>query len=284
MAAKLLACLLVVAAAYARPMWGPDGHAITAMVAEAFLNTQTSNAVNSILNGASLSSIASWADQVKSQPAYRWSYSLHFINTPDWVCNFVHSRDCADDVCVAGAITNYTSRLGSETGTQQNIALKFLTHFVGDIHQPLHCGFEDDKGGNTITGTFNGFNDNLHEMWDTWMIKERMTKDFSNSDANYAQYLVNQVNGDWKSNASDWASDTNVDDWGSESAGLACTYAYTDNNGNHIESGFVLGDDYYNFAIPVIDMQLAKGGVRLATVLNQVLGSSSVQNNKKIVQ
>lgn len=277
----LLCCgvLLLAAAtglAGAAPLWGPDGHDITALVATALLDSTATSAVNSILNGASLESVANWADQIKNKPGWQWSYDLHFINTPSWNCHFVHSRDCGDDVCVAGAIQNYTQRVGSESGEQQTIALKFLTHFVGDIHQPLHCGFAADKGGNTIQGTFNGYADNLHEIWDTWVIKERMSNDFGSDHTAYANFLVHQVQGAWAANATRWAacgSNECADAWGNESTGLACEYAYRDNTGAKIESGFDLGEPYYRYAYPVIDMQLAKGGVRLATVLNNVIGA-----------
>ena len=73
---------------------------------------------------------------------------LHYIDTPDWACDYVKSRDCANSMCVAGAITNYTNRLLSSTVdyTARNEALRFLTHFVGDIHQPLHVAFSGDEG------------------------------------------------------------------------------------------------------------------------------------------
>ena len=105
-----------------------------------------SSQTSSILNGQSLADVANWADQVKSNPAYSWSYGYHFVDTPDWACNFDYSRDCADDSCVVGAIANYTKRLQSYTGSEQEVALKFVIHFVGDVHQPLHCGFTSDKG------------------------------------------------------------------------------------------------------------------------------------------
>ncbi|KAG8382886.1 hypothetical protein BUALT_Bualt05G0125900 [Buddleja alternifolia] len=77
---------------------------------------------------------------------YRWSSDLHFINTPDHLCSYNY-------------INNVTE------------ALLFLSHFIGDIHQPLHVGFRSDKGGNTIKVTWFNRKDVLHHVWDTDLIK-----------------------------------------------------------------------------------------------------------------
>ena len=76
----------------------------------------------------------------------------------------VQSTDCVNQVCVYGAILNYTSRLTTQQGTQQTEALKFLVHFLGDIHQPLHVSFKGDLGGNTLKGTFLGEYGNMHHV------------------------------------------------------------------------------------------------------------------------
>jgi S1/P1 Nuclease len=76
----------------------------------------------------------------------------------------LQSTDCPNNVCLYAAILNYTQRITTQTGTQQNEALKFLTHFLGDIHQPLHVSFASDLGGNTLTGTFLGESGNLHHV------------------------------------------------------------------------------------------------------------------------
>lgn len=113
-----------------------------------------------------------------AQTAWKWTSPLHFVDTPDWACVYDHVRraralcdgffdsadvprrpprnrcqatDCANDFCVVGAISNYSYRITTQTGEQQLQALKFLDHFCGDIHQPLHVSFLSNLGGNTIT-------------------------------------------------------------------------------------------------------------------------------------
>lgn len=129
------------------------------------LTSNTASQVGKILKpGETLESVSTWADQIKSDPAYKWSSALHFINTPDWQCAFTPTTDCAGDRCLYGAILNYTARSTDKTGEQQYEALKFLDHFLGDIHQPLHVAFQSNLGGNTIKGTFLGESGNLHHV------------------------------------------------------------------------------------------------------------------------
>ncbi|KAF3335853.1 Endonuclease 2 [Carex littledalei] len=104
--------------------------------------------LNSIANG-DLASECSWADVVRG--AYPWSSALHYVDTPDNLCTYDYTRDCHDSSgatgrCVVGAINNYTAQLTTYPSTTYNLtqALVFLSHFMGDVHQPLHVGFTTD--------------------------------------------------------------------------------------------------------------------------------------------
>jgi len=143
--------------------WGPVGHSIIVRLGQSQLSNSAPEWIRSLTpwhwNG-NLSAMASWADDIiyeNSNPTgydnWQWTRELHYINTPDWGCNYKAERDCIDDNCVAGAIKNYTKRLENEfDDIQLKEALYFLIHFVGDIHQPLHTGFTNDRGGNSIRG------------------------------------------------------------------------------------------------------------------------------------
>jgi len=269
----VLVCSLALAAA-----WGKTGHEIVATIATSLIDSNVASSVSSILGGQTLTDVCDWADEVKREPQWKWSAVLHYINTPDWACDFSFSRDCADSMCVAGAIANYTNQLANDSGDTQTTALKFLTHFVGDIHQPLHVGFTSDEGGNTIEGTYFGDHVSLHAIWDNNIIDHRLIDQFNNDQSQYTAYLLNQIKGPWAGNATAWqecSQDECANTWANGSAGLACTYAYTDENGNQIADNFDMNQNYQNFAGPIVDEQLAKAGVRLAMLLEKVLGSSS---------
>ncbi|KAL0372628.1 UNVERIFIED_CONTAM: Endonuclease 2 [Sesamum calycinum] len=142
--------------------WGIDGHLIVCRLAQPRLSKSAADAVSQLLPAYAdndLGSLCSWADRVKFR--YHWSSPLHYIDTPDNLCTYQYKRDCKDedgieDRCVAGAINNYTTQLLSygngNSASEYNLteALLFLSHFIGDIHQPLHVGFTSDRGANTI--------------------------------------------------------------------------------------------------------------------------------------
>ncbi|CAI0553123.1 unnamed protein product, partial [Linum tenue] len=109
---------------------------------------------------------------------YHWSSALHYIDNPDKLFSYSYNRDCKDEKgekgrCVDGAIQNYTTQLltyksdqSSKSGFRLTEALLFLSHLMGDIHQPLHVGFTSDKGGNTINIHWYKTKTVLHHAWD----------------------------------------------------------------------------------------------------------------------
>lgn len=168
-----------------------------------------------------------------------------------------------------------------------NVALKFVIHFIGDIHQPLHVGFTSDEGGNTQIGTFEGtYGRRLHQVWDEDMIEKRINDDYQGDNSTYLQYFMNRIqSGDWKNQVSEWqacpsSEPSNINacsiSWAQQSVGLACSTAYVDQDGNKIQDGFDLEDPYYNFAYPVAELQIARGGIRLANVINAIFALPSM--------
>lgn len=115
--------------------------------------------------------MATWADSVRYTKWGRFSGPLHYIDAkddPPSYCGIVYERDCKPEGCVVSAIQNYTSQLLDPTlrESARVIAAKFVIHFVGDIHQPLHN--EDvARGGNGILVKFDHVKLNLHHVWDT---------------------------------------------------------------------------------------------------------------------
>lgn len=144
--------------------FGRDGHALVADIAQSLLTNESSAFVNILLpspiNG-NMSNVSVWADNIlysNTEPNYlnwQWSAPLHYVNTKDWSCIYDRQNDCnwtSTQGCIDGAIQNYTNRLGDSQldHTQLQEALQFIIHFIADAHQPLHGGFESDRGGNSI--------------------------------------------------------------------------------------------------------------------------------------
>jgi len=282
--------ILALASAHSALAWGDTGHQIIASIASSLLQANCSDCATDVTNilDDTMEDVATWADQVREQASWKWTAPLHYVDTPDWACTFNSDQDCADDMCVVGALNNFTQQIntGLSAGSidWQLDSLKFVIHFVGDCHQPLHVAFASDRGGNDITGTFEGDDYNLHAVWDNAIIEKRMSDDFNGDQDQYTAWLLGEVQGDWAAQAAKWAQCANGDvicaeDWASETAALACSHAYKDQDGNVIQDGFDLGDDYYNFNSGIVDQQLAKAGVRLAASLQRVFQSSKLPKN-----
>lgn len=150
--------------------WGTMGHMVVAQVAENNLSSTAKKSVNKMLLGKSLADVANWADSIKSRPEWAHSKPWHFVDIPDGedysTVEHTHDGD------VVTAITEMVDVLKSKTANpiEKENALKFIVHFVGDIHQPLHVGKPDDRGGNSLQVVFEGRKTNLHALWDTIMI------------------------------------------------------------------------------------------------------------------
>jgi hypothetical protein len=151
--------------------WGSEGHQVVALIAEKQLTPNARAEVNRLLAlepGETLASISSWADEHRSPQTGPW----HYVNFPKGDCNYQPERDCPDGHCVVAAIEKFTSVLESSASDEKRLnALKYLVHFVGDVHQPLHAGYGEDRGGNTYQLQAFMRGTNLHAVWDSGLIK-----------------------------------------------------------------------------------------------------------------
>lgn len=283
---KLHVILAMVSVLFLFPVvhgWGADGHYSVCKIAQSRLSKAAADAVEKLLPASAngdLASVCIWADHVKFR--YHWSSALHYIDTPDNLCNYQYNRDCKDengvaDRCVAGAINNYTNQLlsyekGSDHALTYNLteALLFLSHFFGDIHQPLHVGFTSDRGGNTIDVHWYTRKTVLHHIWDTNIIETAEERfDDSNVDE-LVDALQKNITTGWADQVNSWESCSGnntacPDIYATEGIKAACAWAY-----KGVSEDSTLEDDYFLTRYPIVQWRLAQGGVRLAATLNRI--------------
>ena len=187
----LIACALLLPLPAAA--WSKPGHRMVGDIAQRHLTPAASAQVAELLQGEAdptLAGVASWADDLRkdSPEAYKRTERWHYINFPANTCAYVPERDCPDGNCAAVQIERWRAVLGerSRPMAERREALKFLVHFVGDTHQPLHNTNRKDKGGNDFqvslrtdlapTGALaknyvNGvMGTNLHSVWDYYVL------------------------------------------------------------------------------------------------------------------
>jgi hypothetical protein len=180
---RIACCLaLLLFAAADAAAWSQRGHRLVGELAEQQLSPAARAEVAALLKGEAeptLAGIATWADAMREQPGGAWSAPLHYVRIHDRGCHYVGRRDCAGGECVVDAIGRYAALLGERArpAAQRAEALKFVVHFVADVHQPLHSGWRGDKGGNEFQisvehpdarpqGT------SLHGVWDYFLLAD----------------------------------------------------------------------------------------------------------------
>jgi hypothetical protein len=239
--------------------WGPEGHEIIALIAERNMSAAAVEKARIILGGKSLEDVANWADHIKRSRRYtaRW----HYIDIPLDASTVDLTQECPHGACVLLKTEQYLAVLGSPRTDhdEKAEALKFVVHFVGDLHQPLHCENDDDEGGNLLRVTWHGHPDELHWVWDSGLIE-----DIDRDPESLAEELEHRITLEERVA---WDKGT-VEDWVLQSHWLARTVAYGD-LGN--ERPPIIGRRYEKEVDPVVELQLERAGVRLAYLLDQRL-------------
>jgi hypothetical protein len=248
------------------PGWGPEGHEIVADIGLHYLTPAAKARLAAILQtdpeSVNLAQLANWADQIR--PKRPETAPWHFVDIPLKRKVFDASVDCKGDNCVVAQLTSEIGALKNSQTPNELETLKFLVHFMGDIHQPLHCADNKDRGGNNVHVRFLDLHMNLHKVWDSGLLDQLVDQQQLTAD------LINQITPDDKDK---WSAGT-PETWAVESHTFAVKPAYALVPARHGRALPVLDEDYETAADPVVAMQLQKAGVRLAMVLNQIAGSN----------
>lgn len=225
---------------------------------------------------------AVWADRYAHIPLGRYSKTWHYIDArddPPRVCEVNYDRDCAvaGGGCIISALVNMTARIQDESlpWAQRAQALRFILHFVGDIHQPLHTEHKS-LGGNRIKVLFHGHEANLHSIWDSKIIEAVRGRPTERGIINLTNELQDRIEGgeyateakeNWKSCLNTTAAEECALVWASGANKWVCDYVLKDED----LEGKELGGEYAEGAVPIIEKSIAQAGYRLAGWLNMLV-------------
>jgi hypothetical protein len=268
------AWLFVAAAAALAPTpalaWGKTGHRVVAAIADTQLSGLARAHVEEILGlGESLDEAANWPDEMRSAPGTFWQKTAtpwHYVTLNGII--YDHAPPEGDAL---EALNHFSQVLKDPSASlaDKQLALRFVVHLVGDLHQPLHVGKCCDKGGNDVKVTWFGKPTNLHAVWDSQLVDDEQLS-FTELAAKLERHISNDDVIKW------W--DINPRDWVSESAQYRDTLYPTARDlpkppkGKKLKKGDALLPDLsysyvYRFT-PLMEQRLSQGGVRLAAYLN----------------
>lgn len=230
--------------------WGAEGHRIIAQLAQAQLSTKARIEVERLLAlepGETLVSISTWADEHRNPRSAPW----HYVNFPRDSCTYDAQRDCPSGQCVVEAINRQVEVLASNAPDEKRLlALKYVVHLVGDVHQPLHAGYLDDKGGNTYQLQAFMRGSNLHALWDTGLIRN-LNEDYEQT---AARLLASQAPPQARNLSAAYAAE--------ESCRIVSTPGFY--------PARKVGLDYIERFTPPIERRLLVAGAGLAGILNSI--------------
>jgi hypothetical protein len=252
----ILAALMCIQITVASEDWGKTGHRATGEIAQTYLTKKAQRAIDKLLKGQSIAFVANYGDDIKSDAAFKSYGPWHYVNFPFDSSYEGHPKSEKGDL-IRGINTCIEILKNNNSSKEDKIFhLKMLVHFIGDLHQPLHIGLAEDKGGNDRQVRWFKDGTNLHTVWDTSMIE-----DYNMSYSELAENADKLSNGQLKQ-----LQQGTVVDWMNESRSL-CKEIYA-----NTEIGDKLGYRYMYMYINVVRSQLQKGGIRLAGVLNDIFG------------
>ena len=234
--------------------WSKTGHRVVGEVAMGHLNRKTKRAVSKLLNGQSLAAVSNYADIIKSDRAFKNFSAWHYVNIP-LDKNYSEVEPSPNGDLVTG-IQKCIEILKNQNSTEADriFYLKMLIHLIGDLHQPMHVGRAEDKGGNDIQLQWFGKGSNLHRVWDSNMIN-----DYGMSYTELSKKLPvldkEQIKEIKKGTVLEWVK---------ESQELVNEIYSSVGKGEKL--GYSYSYKYWN----TVEKQLQKGGLRLAQVLNDI--------------
>jgi nuclease S1 len=234
--------------------WGDKGHRIVAILAETHLTEHARQEMRKLLPaGTTLADAAVWPDQ-EGRRITEFD-RLHHVSIPDNAAGYDQERDCEARNCMVEALNWFTAVI-ADTKAPINlrlIALRYVSHLVADMHQPLHSGRREDRGGTEITVSYRAQATNLHLFWDINIVE---------MEEGSAEHVANRLESrTTMGERNEWQSG-DPKTWTDESFRLSRSHAYS------LGESMELSDEYVASALAVARRRLVQAGVRLAWLLN----------------
>ena len=235
--------------------WGQKGHDVTCAIAQKHLTKKAKKQISILLNGKSIVYWTNWMDNASHTPEYKYTSTWHYKNID--ANETFDSAQLNENGDVVRAVEEQIAALKSGTLSKEEktLSLKFLVHLMGDLHCPMHMGHRSDLGGNRWQVQYFRNGTNLHSIWDSGLIENAHKWTYSewvDQVDTYSKYLDRKIA---EGNPETWAKETYE----------VCKEIY-----DATPVGSKLSYDYVSEWTETIEQQLLRGGLRLASVLNDI--------------
>ena len=234
--------------------WGQTGHRVVGLVADNHLTKRAKDKINFLLDGNSLANVSTYADEIKAEKKYSYISKWHYINIPLNKKFDEIEREKGGDIIYAINKCIQVLKSPKYNKKEKSFHLKLLVHFIGDIHQPMHLGSKEDRGGNDVKLFWFGNITNLHRIWDTQII-ESHNMSYTEMASDLPIFTPNQIKFETNKSINNWVEETRIY--------TRQIYSESPPNGK-------LGYEYRYKNLPIIKSQLYKAGIRLASILNKI--------------
>jgi hypothetical protein len=255
----IIPILTIASPANENQKWGQIGHYVTGEIAERHLTEEARENVNRILGDRTLARSAVWMDDIRSDSRYDYTATWHWSTIPEGMSYEEAEQEEDGDLIWALETLIEELKSGRLNETEEREKLMMIIHMVGDLHQPLHIGTGEDRGGNDVRLQWMGENSNLHRVWDSDIIDS-----FQMSYTELARELDTATPGQIQ----EWQS-TTVRDWAYESM------TYRDRLYD-LPDDMRLSYEYRYDNSDIIYRRLLQAGVRIAGLLNEIYGEQDM--------
>lgn len=235
--------------------WGQTGHRVVGEIAENHLSKKAKKAIEKILGRESLAVASTWMDDIKSDDAYDHTHDWHWVTIPGGKTYGESEKNSHGDIVEATGRMIMILRNDTVQLADKKKALRFLVHLIGDLHQPLHVGTGEDRGGNDVKVKWFYENSNLHRVWDSEIIDSKQLS--------YTE-LAENIDHASKDQVKKWQQGS-IQDWAMEAVSYREQVYDT---GDPDKMGY----EYMYKNWDLVQQQLEKAGIRLAGILNEVFG------------
>jgi hypothetical protein len=250
---KLIIGVVTAAMSFQVLSWGQVGHRVTGAIAEQYLTPEAQLAISQLLINEDLAEASTYADEMRSNPSKFWQKTAnpwHYVNVFDGKTYSDVSPPPEGNAVTALEMFSKQLKSTQSSFIEKQLALRFIVHIIGDLHQPFHAGNGKDKGGNDVKLKFFWEDSNLHRVWDSGLIDRQKL-----SYTEWTQILSRKIS---EQQAKQWMQ-TDPQLWIAESAEIRSN-VYPDSD--------KLSWDYQYQNLPIVKKRLQMGGVRIAAYLN----------------